>query len=74
MDDYTELKTDIKEIKAKVDLIAETMLRNTVSLELHEKRTTLAETRMDRIEANSKWLLGLLTSAVGGILLKLLLK
>ncbi len=72
MSDFNELKQDVKEIKSKVEDISATLLRNTVSLELHERRTSLAEARLDKYEANSKWVIGLIASGVIAILLKLL--
>ncbi len=72
MDDIQEIKADVKEIKTEVKVISEKLLRNTVSLEVHEYRTTLAETRLDRYESQSKWVLGLIAALVSGILLKLL--
>ncbi len=68
-----EIREDIKDLKAEVKIISTTLLRNTVSLELHERRTTLAETRMDRYEAQSKWVIGLISSGVFTIIVKLFL-
>ena len=67
-----ELKKDVRELRSEVKEISKTLLRNTVSLELHEARTTIAERRMDRYETNSKWVMGLIASGVITILVKLL--
>jgi hypothetical protein len=54
-----EVREDVKEIKKEVAEVGKTLIRNTVSLEIHEKRTTQAEERITNIE---RWQLGLLTA------------
>lgn len=65
-----ELKQDIKEIKEELKGVSATLVRNTVSLELHEKRTSLAENRLERLEV---WLLGLLASILVATIIKLII-
>ena len=68
MSDFLELKEDVKEIKRDVKEISQTLVRNTVSLELHEARTTASEKRIETME---KWLLGLLGSILLAVITKI---
>lgn len=74
MYDLKELTLDMREIKNELKSMNDTLLRNTVSLEIHEKRTTLAEKRIDKLEDQSKWVIGLIFTSTVGILVKLFLK
>ncbi len=70
-EDLKEIKEDVKEVKKLVGEINVTLARNTASLEIHEKRTTLSEVRIQSLEY---WLLGILGGAVVSLLGFLLLK
>ncbi len=65
-----EIKEDLREIKAELKTVSSTLVRNTMSLELHEKRTHLAEGRIERLEQKSMWVLGLILTAVLGVFVK----
>lgn len=56
-----EIKQDLKEIKADVGQIKETLAVNTASLVQHELRTRLAEKRIEKLEYA---LIGFLASVV----------
>lgn len=60
-----ELKQDVKELRQEIRDIAVTLARNTGTLEVHIRRTDLAEERITQVE---RWLLGTL----GAILLAVL--
>jgi hypothetical protein len=65
---------ELKEVRDDIREIKDVLIRNTVSLEEHMKRSELSEQRIDRLE---KYHLGFLTTAVAlllGILAKLLIK
>lgn len=47
-----KLETKIDSLSNKMDKMNDTLIRNTVSLEQHEYRTTLAEKRLNQIEAD----------------------
>ena len=64
MDDLQEIKQDVKEIK-------EVVIKNTVSLDMHMKRTELNERRIESME---RWTLGLLTTALIAALGRLLFR
>jgi hypothetical protein len=59
-----DIRKDLQEIK-------ETLIRNTVSLEEHIKRTTLAEARIEKLE---KYQIGFLASLLIGLMIRLLIK
>lgn len=67
-EDVVELKQDVKDIKEAVVDIKITMERNTVSLEVHEKRTSLAEGRIKSLEYAALAGLGALVLALLGLL------
>ncbi len=48
------LEEKIDKLDEKIDKISETLVRNTVSLEQHEYRTTLAEQRLGHVENDLK--------------------
>lgn len=48
--DFEFVKDVVQAIDGKVDVLNKTMERNTISLEKHERRTELAELRIDTIE------------------------
>lgn len=50
-----------EKVYEKLDVINDTLLRNTISLETHEKRTRLAEGRIDKVESDLKPLQSSLT-------------
>lgn len=72
MDNMEELRQDVKEIKTEVKTISDTLLRNTISLEVHEKRTALLENRAGRLEDSQKWFIGLIISAVLALAIKVI--
>lgn len=45
-----ELKTDIRQIDGKLDTMHGVLVRNTIVLEEHEKRSTLSERRIGTLE------------------------
>ena len=61
----SEIRQDVKEIKKEVAEVNKTLLRNTVSLEVHERRTKLAEDRIERIE---RWQLTILLAIAGAVI------
>jgi hypothetical protein len=68
------MNEDLKEIRSDIREMKDVLIRNTVSLEAHIRRTDLAE---DRIEKLEKYHLGFLVSAIAllaGILGRLLVK
>lgn len=71
LEDLKEIKEDVKELRKTVGEIHITMARNTASLEVHEKRTSLAE---DRIKSLEYWTLGVLASAILGLTSYLIFK
>jgi hypothetical protein len=70
MEEIKEIKKDIKDIKDTLASIDKTLAVNTVSLEVHVKRTSLSEDRISKLEY---WALGLVTTSLIAIVLKLLL-
>lgn len=65
---------ELKEIRADIRDIKDVLIRNTVSLETHIRRTELAENRIEKLE---KFHIGFLTASLAtllGILTKLLIK
>lgn len=68
------MEQDVSEIKLELKEISTTLMRNTVSLEIHEQRTTLAEKRLDAIETFNRWAIGLMFTSTLGVLVRLLFK
>ena len=68
-EDIKEIKADVKEISKDITLIKTVLATNTSSLDLHIKRTDLAEQRISKIEY---WLLGMLASIIIALLSSLL--
>lgn len=57
---------DLKEINKTLKRIDEHLLRNTISLDHHIKRTELAEKRIEGLEL---WLRGAMTAIIIGLIL-----
>lgn len=73
MQDFDELRSDVREIKVDVKKISATMQDNTNSLVQHMARTTVAESRLSHLENTHRWFIGLLASSITAILIKLLI-
>lgn len=64
-----EIKQDVKEIKADVGQIKQTLAVNTASLQEHSRRTSLNEARIEKLEYAT---LGFLASLVLALISRLL--
>lgn len=71
MDDFLELKSDVKEIRRDMKTVSDTLIRNTVSLEAHMARTGKNEERIQLVE---NWLIGVVTTALSGCVAHFILK
>lgn len=50
---FKELKDDVRQLDTKFDIMHEILIRNTITLEEHEKRSTASEARLEVLEDNS---------------------
>jgi hypothetical protein len=74
MEDVTEIKDAIREIQRDIRHIDATLVRNTVSLEVHEKRTDASEKRIEKLENGAIWVVGLALTAIVTYLTSLMFK
>jgi low affinity Fe/Cu permease len=67
-----ELKQDIREINEKLDKIVATLVGNRAEIDIQEAKRRIVEERVERMESNHKWTVGIMVSSLVAIGVKYL--